>query len=133
MASSVFVNPQFGVINYDGSTYTIGPMTISAAASLGGIANIALSSSNGSVAFGSRSIISSPADGQFNITNAAASAGIGLDVATDATVKVRTRAQSAYGTVDMLGAAASGAAGGSKGAGAVTSLTAVNGLITAVS
>lgn len=52
--------------------------------------------------FTGRSLISSPANAQFNITNQAADAGVGLDVATDATVMVRTRAQSAYATVDAL-------------------------------
>ena len=73
------------------------------------------------------------ADGQANITNNASSAGTGLDVTTDAVLKVRTRAQSAYATVDALGYKVSGAAGANFGPSAVASLTVVNGLVTAAS
>jgi hypothetical protein len=80
-----------------------------------------------------RSGITAPADGQLNVTNNAATAGVGMDVATDAVLKVRTRAQSAYGTVDCLGLKASGAAGASFGPAAVASITVVNGIVTACS
>jgi len=45
--------------------------------------------------WGTRTLFASPADGQLNISNNAAAAGVGFDVATDAILKVRTRAQSA--------------------------------------
>jgi hypothetical protein len=57
-----------------------------------------------------RALVGSPANGQLNVTNQAASAGVGLDVATDAVLKVRTRAQSAYATVDALAYQVGGAA-----------------------
>lgn len=43
----------------------------------------------------SRSAFSSPADGQINLTKNSTTTGVGLDVATDGTLKVRTRAQTA--------------------------------------
>lgn len=49
-----------------------------------------------------KTLLSSPLNGQMNITNQAATAGVGLDVVTDGTLKVRTRAQSGYATVDAL-------------------------------
>lgn len=49
-----------------------------------------------------RSEMTSPATGQWNLTTAAENAGIGLDVATDAVMKVRVRAQNAYATIDAL-------------------------------
>lgn len=51
--------------------------------------------STGTIGFTSRFLAQSPADGQAVLTNAALSAGIGFDVTTDATLKVRTRAQTA--------------------------------------
>jgi hypothetical protein len=81
-----------------------------------------------------RTILSSPADAQMNVTNFASSAGFGVDVSTDATVKIRTRAQTGYATVDALGYKVSGVAGvASFGPSAVASITVVNGLITAIS
>lgn len=71
--------------------------------------------------------------GQWTLTNTAISAGVGLDVATDAVLKVRTRAQTGYATVDALGYQASGAAGVSFGPAAVASITVVNGIVTAIS
>jgi hypothetical protein len=80
-----------------------------------------------------RTILYSPANGQVNILNNAETAGVGIDIATDAVLKIRTRAQSAYATVDALGYQASGVAGVSFGPGAVTSITVVNGIVTAIS
>lgn len=80
----------------------------------------------------SRSVLSSPADGQMNVTKNAQTIGVGFDFTTDAVLKVRTRAQSAYATVDALGYSVGGVAGASKGAGPVTSITVVNGIVTAI-
>ena len=71
--------------------------------------------------------------GQFLWRNQAANAGVGVDVATDAVFKVRTRAHTGYATVDALGYSVSGVAGASKAAGPVTSITVVNGIVTAIS
>ena len=60
------------------------------------------------LAWSSRSKLNSPADGQVNILVAAETAGVGLDFATDAVLKVRTRAQTGYATVDALAYNASG-------------------------
>lgn len=78
-----------------------------------------------------RSSYTSPADGQINWTNNAASAGVGFDFATDAILKIRTRAQSAYATIDALAYRASGVAGVDFGPGLPTSLTIVKGIVTA--
>ena len=55
--------------------------------------------SSGAYNFLNRSLITSPADGQLNITNSAVSAGIGFDVTTDGVLKARTRAQTADATI----------------------------------
>ncbi len=80
-----------------------------------------------------RSILGAPANGQMNLTNNAATAGVGLDFSTDAVLLLRTRAQSAYATLDVLGLKASGTAGANFGPSAVASLTIVNGVVTAAS
>lgn len=72
-------------------------------------------------------------DGLLNIFNNALTVGVGFDVNTDAVLKVRTRVQTGYATVDALAYKVSGVAGASKAAGPVTSITVVNGLVTAIS
>lgn len=52
--------------------------------------------------FTGRSVSSSPANGQLNLTNNAPTAGIGLDFATDGLLKIRTRAQSADAAISAL-------------------------------
>lgn len=89
------------------------------------------SGSTGILGFNSQSRLSSPADSQLNIANNANSAGIGFDVSTDSTLKIRTRAQSGYGTIDILGLKSSGSAGASCTITALTGLTVVNGIVTA--
>lgn len=82
----------------------------------------------------SRAAFSSPADSQINLTNNAASIGVGFDVASDAVLKVRTRAQSAYAQVDALGYSTGGVAGVTTfGPAGVTSITVKGGIITAIS
>lgn len=72
------------------------------------------------------------ADAQWNLTNNAASAGIGFDFATDAVLKLRVRAQNAYATLDVLGLKASGVAGATGTSTAATgTVTIVNGIVTA--
>lgn len=70
--------------------------------------------------------------GQFNMLNAGSTAGIGVDVATDAVFKLRTRAQTGYATLDCLGLKSSGAAGASGTGTVLTALTVVNGIVTAI-
>lgn len=77
--------------------------------------------------------VRAPASGKLNITNTGNTIGVGVDVLTDAVLKIRTRAQTGYATVDALGYSVSGAAGASKAAGPVTSITVVNGIVTAIS
>lgn len=72
-----------------------------------------------------------PADGQMNIANSGQTAGIGFDFATDSLLKLRTRAQTGYATLDCLGLKASGVAGASGTGTVVTQLTVVNGIVTA--
>lgn len=81
-----------------------------------------------------RTVMASPVDGQWNLTKNAQTIGVGLDVATDAVLKVRTRAQSAYATVDALSYSTGGVAGVTTfGPAAVTSITVKGGIITAIS
>ena len=80
---------------------------------------------SGSYIFGGRSRSTSPANGQLNVTNNAATAGVGLDVTTDATLKIRTRAQTGDASVT---------AGAINSSGTVTAATSfVVGNITAAS
>lgn len=91
-------------LNGAAATY---PYTVSSSGNgtlLGGITV----GSGGGMQWNTRSVLSSPADAQMNLTNVANSAGIGFDVSTDSTVKIRTRAQSGYGTIDVLGIQMSG-------------------------
>ncbi len=85
----------------NGGAYTY-PLTVTSAGALTALSSII---SGATVAVGSGSSLawtpdgfgslSAPANGQFNFRNAANSAGIGLDVATDSLLKLRTRAQTA--------------------------------------
>jgi hypothetical protein len=86
---------------------------------------------SGYLSFTGLGYLQSSADAKWTWLNNAASAGVGFDFATDAVLKIRTRAQSAYATVDALGYSVGGVAGASKGAGPVTSITVVNGIVTA--
>lgn len=70
---------------------------------------------------------------QLIINNIAGTGGIGIDVGTDAVMKIRNRFHSVYATVDALGYSVGGVAGASKAAGPVTSITVVNGIVTAIS
>jgi hypothetical protein len=85
------------------------------------------------LAVNNNGFIIAPANGQFVVENNTAAAGVGLDVSTDSLVKIRTRAHTGYATVDALGYSVSGVAGASKVAGPVTSITVVNGIVTAIS
>ena len=81
-----------------------------------------------------RAVFTSPADSQINFTNNLTTIGAGIDVGTDAIMKIRTRAQTGYATIDALGYKVSGVAGvAAFGPSAVASITVVNGLITAIS
>lgn len=71
--------------------------------------------------------------GTFLWRNVALTAGIGLDVNTDAVLKVRATSLAAYATVDCLGLKASGVAGATFGPSVLTSITIVNGIVTAAS
>jgi hypothetical protein len=85
------------------------------------------------IQWASRTAMASPLNGQLNLTNSATTLGVGLDLLTDAVLKVRTRAQTGYATVDCLGLRASGAAGVSFGPAHPASITIVNGIVTACS
>jgi hypothetical protein len=66
---------------------------------------------SGFLYFAGQTYMTSPADGQMIIRNAGNTAGVGLDVTTDATLKIRTRAQTGYATVDALAYQVSAEAG----------------------
>ncbi len=77
-------------------------------------AGIALNNTAGGITFASAARIAGPAaavTGQINFVNAAATVGIGIDVATDAILKIRTRAQSADASLTALDLTASGVLG----------------------
>lgn len=86
-----------------------------------------------SFVWSTRSRMTSPADGQINWTTNNSATGVGFDFGTDAVLKLRTRAQTGYATLDLLGLKSSGAAGASgtstPGTGTVT---VVNGIVTAI-
>ncbi len=168
MASSIFLNPSFGLSSSGGSvTFTTPALFADGLGSAPGLAfasepgtgffkqaagslGVALSGgewarfsagnflvfgNTATVALGNSSdaLLSRVAAGQINMTDAS-SHGIGFDVVTDAVMKVRTRAQTGYATVDALGYKVSGVAGvAAFGPSAVASITVVNGIITAIS
>lgn len=73
-------------------------------------------------------------DGQFLLRNQAVTAGVGFDVATDATLKVRTRALADTAIVDASRFQAGGTGGVvTFGPAAVVSITVKGGIITAIS
>lgn len=92
-----------------------------------------LASGTGSIYWSARTVLESPANGQLRLTNNAGTAGVAFDFSTDALVLVRTRAVSAYATVDCLGLKASGVAGVNFGPAHPASITIVNGIVTAAS
>jgi hypothetical protein len=90
--------------------------------------------STGAFFWATRSILSSPANAQMNLTNNGSSAGVGFDVTTDGLLLLRTRAQTGYATFDALGYKVSGVAGvATFGPAAVASITVAGGIITAIS
>lgn len=109
-----FVDPVTSAITYPLTVHSAGSVTALGSVSLGGGTAGFIAGAGGALAWSARSIMRSPANGQINFTNAAENAGTGIDVLTDAILKIRTRAQTGYATVDALayrvsGAAASGA------------------------
>jgi len=94
---------------------------------------LTLSDVTSGIGWSARTTLKSPADAQLNLLNSAESAGVGIDVATDTVLKIRTRAQTGYATVDCLGLKASGVAGVSFGPAHPASITIVNGIVTAAS
>lgn len=71
-------------------TTTVSSLTASSNITVGGAQQFRWSGST---------IQTAPANGQENITNSAATAGIGFDVSTDGTLKIRTRAQTGDGSL----------------------------------
>lgn len=96
-------------LNSAAATY---PLTVSSAGLVTSLAGMFATShrsdAGGYFFWNGRVNLTSPADGQVNVTNAAESAGVGLDVATDAILKVRVRAQNAYALIDSGGYSNSG-------------------------
>lgn len=91
------------------------------------------STPGGAFHWNGRSVLRSPADTHINLLTLAETVGVGLDIGTDAVLKVRTRAQTGYATVDCLGLKASGVAGVNFGPAHPASITIVNGIVTACS
>lgn len=102
---------------------TIGDLTVAA---ITASSTVAAGAAN-SFQWTSRSKVLSPADGQVNAFNNASSSGVGLDVNTNAVLKVRTTAQTGYATVDALAYQVSGVAGAT---GTFANVTVVNGIVT---
>ena len=93
-----------------GSIVTLGNIT--AGISVIATASMQIGSGN-SYRFGggAGSHLTGPANAQMNLTNNSETVGVGFDAATDALLKVRTRAQTGYATVDALGYRLNGGAG----------------------
>lgn len=138
MASSIFVGP-FGFATSGGTfQWPLGTtLTETALSSLSlgpGTTNLSVSNLSANKWIGSSvRFLTGFGAGLANITDATEAAGVGLDVATNNILKVRTLAQTGYATLDCLGLKASGVAGATFGPGAVASLTVVNGIVTAAS
>lgn len=96
-----------------------GAQTFTATTTVGTLVSTANLISSGSVQasaaglfyWTTRASMVSPADGQINFTNAAATSGAGFDVTSDGVLSIRTRAQSGYATVNALAYQTSGTAG----------------------
>lgn len=118
----------------NGAGYTTG-MVLSSSGSLTITGNELTLPAGGNITFPGRGYITGGAtDGIWMFRDAATTHGFALDAHNaDAVMRVRTRDQASYASVDALGYSVSGAAGASKGAGAVTSITVVNGIVTAIS
>jgi lysophospholipase L1-like esterase len=88
-----------------------GGLTVSGALLTGSLSSSGSVSAAGAGAFRltGRTAFTSPVDGQLNITTTAITVGVGIDVLTDALLKVRTRAQTAYASLTALNITATGA------------------------
>jgi len=107
------------------------PLTLTSGGVLTLLSDLALPA-GAAVAFGVNGTFSGAgADGKWLLRNNAGSGGFGLDATVADVFRVRTRAHTGYATVDALGYSVSGVAGASKTAGPVTSITVVNGIVTA--
>lgn len=141
-----------GVLQFTGAMNVLGTLTLSSsAASTVTLSNPSnnnltitgdLTSSGGSVyvadagvhGWQTRSLIESTADGRVTLENHAGSAGTGLDMTTDATFKIRTRAFADTAIVDVSRYSAGGTLGVvTFGPAAVASITVKGGIITAIS
>lgn len=130
-----FINPVTSAITY--------PLTVTQAGVVTALTNFECVQFNasGSGSIGSTSTLqwnsstrlTGVSDGKIIMQNDATTSGAGFDVTTDAVLKLRTRAHTGYATLDCLGLKASGAAGASFGPGLPTSITVVNGIVTAIS
>lgn len=111
----------------------VSPMTVTGDGNLVTLGNVSVAAGTSFYTVGRTSTFA-PSDGTYNIRNNSNSAGIGFDVTTDSTLKVRTRAQTGYGTVDALGYSVSGTPGATHAACsvAITAITVTNGIITAI-
>ena len=89
----------------NGAAYTE-PMTLTSAGVLTTLSGVAaggsLRTNTNTVDFGATGFLYVPADGKGQILSNAQNAGVGWDVLTDAILKIRTRAQTGYATVDAL-------------------------------
>lgn len=110
---------------------TLGVLTI--AGNLISLAGVIQAASAGGYSWANGTNVISSANAQINLNNNGTTAGVGLDFGTDTILKIRTRAQTGYATIDALGFRVSGVAGVSFGPSVVTSITVVNGIITAIS
>lgn len=104
-----YINPATSAITYPMSMGQQGSVTFLGSVTSGSHVTAATTDQ---IRWGSsgRAKMTSPADGQININNSGITAGVGFDFATDAVLKIRTRAQTGYATVDALAYQLSGAA-----------------------
>lgn len=96
------------IISSTGVLVFLGGLTAGGNSVITGNLNV---SAGATLYFLGRSQMTSPADGQWNLNDNAGTHGFGFDMTTDAIMKVRTRAQTGYATVDALAYQVSGVAG----------------------
>lgn len=115
-----------------------GTLTLGGTANITAVGNIsgaAIRAGSASVlGWNARTSMLSPLDGQITATNQAATVGVGFDVLTDGTFKVRSRALADTAIVDASRFSAGGTGGVvTFGPAAVASITVKGGIITAIS
>jgi len=123
-AGVALTNPSSTLLNVNGAITSAGTIN----------AGSFFATDTGAFLWSTRTAFLAPADGQLTVTNRATTVGVGLDVLTDGTLGVRTRALADTAIVNAS-RFSSGANQGvvTFGPAAVVSITVKGGLVTAIS